>query len=279
VTPASIGILGVHGVHNYQDGLSPAEAAERLAGWWGDAVRSGLRLATGASPISVDVAYYAHHLRAGTAHGDDDPGLLEPEVQQMIVSWARLLGAPEAVTQGRVFVPAREAVSWIADRFGLDHKPARILAAALFRELGRYFTDPAAREASRAEVAEAIARSRPRVIIAHSLGSVVAYEALWAHDPAPIELLLTLGSPLAMPDLVYERLAPHPGARARPPAVNRWINVADPGDVIAVPPGGIPRRFADVNADLDDAIGTFSYHRVTNYLRCGVVSGVLSAYL
>ncbi|MCL7382440.1 lysophospholipase [Streptomyces sp. 35G-GA-8] len=37
------------------------------------------------------------------------------------------------------------------------------------------------RTAAREEVTARIARYRPRVVIAHSLGSVVAFEALHAH--------------------------------------------------------------------------------------------------
>jgi len=273
-------ILGVHGVKNHQVGLEPVQAAERLAGWWRGAVRKGLGLPKEGPDIpSVEVAYYAHRLHLGTAQGDEDPGLLGPELQELIVDWAKLCGAPDETAQGWLSAPARAAVEWVADKFGLDHKPARILAAVFFREVHTYFTDPGRRAAATADVAEAIQHTAPLVVIAHSLGSVVAYEALWAHPHPPIDLLLTVGSPLAMPDIVYHRLNAHEGARRRPPGVAKWINIADPGDVIAVPAGGIPASFHHVTADLTDAIGAFSFHQVTNYLRCGATAGILATYL
>lgn len=47
---------------------------------------------------------------------------------------------------------------------------------------------------------------------------------------------MTLGSPLGIPNLVFDRLTPAPagGAGAWPGAVAGWVNVADPDDVVAL---------------------------------------------
>lgn len=273
-------ILGVHGVKNYQSGIEPPQAAQRLAEWWRRAVWKGLGLSVDTeNPLTVNMAYYAHRLHLGTAQGEDDPGLLDPEVQELIVYWAKLCGAPQETAQGWLSAPARAAVDWVAVKFGLDYKTARILAAAFFREMQTYFTDPDRRAAATNDVATAVDYTAPHVIIAHSLGSAVVYETLWARPHPPVKLLITVGSPLAMPDIVYDRLRPHDGPRGRPPGVARWINIADPGDFIAIPVGGISRNFRNVGADLTDAIGAFSFHQVSKYLRCGAIAGVLASYL
>ena len=163
----------------------------------------------------------------------------------------------------------------MADKYGLEHKPARILASVFFREVQTYFADSDRRTAATADVADAVECLAPQVIIAHSLGSVVAYEALWEHPHPPVQLLLTVGSPLAMPGIVLDRLREHKEPRGRPPGVVKWINIADPGDFIAVPKGGISANFQHVAADLTDAIGAFSFHQVTRYLRCGAVASIL----
>jgi hypothetical protein len=280
MTGEALRILGVHGVKNYQPGLNPRQAAERLAGWWRSAICMGLALPKECAHVAIiDVAYYAQHLHLSVVQGDEDPGALDPEVQQLIVAWAKVCGAPEEMAQGRLAAPARAAVEWIAQKYGLEHRPTRILTTTFFREVQTYFTDPERREAAVADVAEAIQCTRPDVVIAHSLGSVVAYEALWAYPEQPVDLLLTIGSPLAMPDIVLNRLSVHEGPRRRPPGVAKWINIADPGDFIAVPKGGIGANFRLVAADLTDAIGAFSFHQVTKYLRCGATSGVLASYL
>ena len=49
-----------------------------------------------------------------------------------------------------------------------------------------------------------------RVLIGHSLGSVVAYEYVCRYRPPSVELLVTLGSPLGIPKLVFDRLTPAP---------------------------------------------------------------------
>ena len=104
---------------------------------------------------------------------------------------------------------------------------------------------------------------KPQILIAHSLGSIVAYEALWAHPDCSVDMFLTLGSPLAMPDVVYDRLAEHAGPRGRPPGVRRWINIADHGDIIAIPRGGVSHAFVGLTGDISDNIHAFDFHRVT----------------
>lgn len=267
-------VLGVHGVGNLQPGLEPPAAAERLASWWSRALIKGHAFEP--DRLDVAVAYYAHRLTKTVPQGQDD---LDAADQEEILTWATLLGLPGETAQGQLARPARAAVDWIARKFGLDTRLARAFVGTFFKEVGTYFAEPQSRTAARTDVAEAITRTEPQVIIAHSLGSVVAYETLWAHQHLQIELLLTVGSPLAMPDIVYDRLQAPPTDRTRPPGVRRWINISDPGDIVAVPRGGIARGFTGLDADLTDAIHAFDFHRVTHYLSCAATQGVLAAHL
>ena len=79
------------------------------------------------------------------------------------------------------------------------------------------------------------------VVVGHSLGSVVAYEALCAHPEWPVRALVTLGSPLGIRNLIFERLVPAPVigktgklAGAWPGRAQAWTNVADAADVVAL---------------------------------------------
>ncbi|MFE2313868.1 alpha/beta fold hydrolase [Streptomyces sp. NPDC059441] len=86
--------------------------------------------------------------------------------------------------------------------------------------------------------------ARPAVIIGHSLGSVVALEALASYT-GPVELFVTIGAPIAMNTLIWPRLRPRPPVV--PAGVQRWLDVWD-GDDLVVP----LRRLCDVitpNAD------------------------------
>jgi pimeloyl-ACP methyl ester carboxylesterase len=75
-----------------------------------------------------------------------------------------------------------------------------------------------------------------RLMVGHSLGSVVAYEVLCAHSEWPVRTLVTLGSPLGIRNLIFDLLEPAPqtGIGAWPGSVQRWINIADGGDVVAL---------------------------------------------
>jgi hypothetical protein len=75
-----------------------------------------------------------------------------------------------------------------------------------------------------------------QVVIGHSLGSVVAYETLAQVQPPDVRVLITLGSPLGIRHLIFDRLTPLPadGRGAWPGPVRHWTNVADVGDVVAL---------------------------------------------
>jgi len=245
---------------------APEKASPELAGAWAAVL---------GPDITVDIAYYAHRLHRGTAQGDDIPEHLPPDAQELIAVWIGLLGAPTATAQGYPTIPVRDLVSWAARKFGLDHNLALGFVTTFFREVHTYFTEPERRAGAIDDVATAIRCVRPSVLVAHSLGSVVAYDALWtAPNLPPIDLFLTLGSPLAMPDIIYDRLHTHDGPHARPPGIQEWINLADPGDFIAIPAGGISEKFDGVTSDLTNMIGCFAFHRVTRYLAPAPVPGV-----
>jgi len=75
-----------------------------------------------------------------------------------------------------------------------------------------------------------------KVVIGHSLGSVVAYEAL-CRKPANVVSFISIGSPLGIRNLIFDRLLPRPdanGTGAWPGQVKYWTNIADKGDLVAL---------------------------------------------
>jgi hypothetical protein len=267
-------ILGVHGVGNFQPGLDPVAASGRLSDWW----RSALK--TLPSPeLQLDVFYYAHLVAKPVAQGGESLSNLDDQASAAAIAWASRLGAYDEIPQGRLTQPVRMGVEWVARRFGLDHDLVASFVAKFFPEVSRYFADSQARTAAIEGLAGAITRMKPHILLAHSLGSIVAYDTLWAHPDCLVDVFLTLGSPLAMPDVVYDRLAEHAGSRGRPPGVRRWINIADYGDIIAVPTGGVSQAFLGLTGDISDNIHAFDFHRVTHYLACPATTGVLAAVI
>ncbi|MFF2217466.1 lipase family protein [Streptomyces antibioticus] len=78
--------------------------------------------------------------------------------------------------------------------------------------------------------------SDTEVVVGHSLGSVVAYEALCALAGHDVHALITLGSPLGIRRLVFDQLQPAPirGKGVWPGAGVRWTNICDRHDVVAL---------------------------------------------
>lgn len=95
-------------------------------------------------------------------------------------------------------------------------------------------------ERIRSRVSDQLDPARPAIVIAHSLGSVVALEALAAYE-GPVALFVTIGSPIATNALIWQRLRPRPPAV--PGTVERWVDFWD-GDDPVVP----LRRLTDLVA-------------------------------
>jgi pimeloyl-ACP methyl ester carboxylesterase len=117
----------------------------------------------------------------------------------------------------------------------------RALVGAL-KQVRAYLTDDGTRARVQQRVRAAIS-SQTSVVVGHSLGSVAGYEVLCATPGLPVRAFVTLGSPLGIPNLVFDRLTPTPvnGKGAWPGAVREWTNVADEGDVVALTKALAPR--------------------------------------
>lgn len=83
---------------------------------------------------------------------------------------------------------------------------------------------------------------RPVLLAGHSMGSVIAYDALWemSRDPRDemcVDLLLTMGSPLGQSYLRRHILGHGEMGPARyPDNIRRWVNLSAVGDMTAVNP-------------------------------------------
>jgi hypothetical protein len=89
-----------------------------------------------------------------------------------------------------------------------------------------------------AEIDRAKAEGRPVVVVAHSLGAVVAYDYLSARrDSLPvIDRLITMGSMVGYPEL--RRLLIGGAADdsvSRPRSVKAWVNLRNGDDILAAP--------------------------------------------
>jgi pimeloyl-ACP methyl ester carboxylesterase len=92
------------------------------------------------------------------------------------------------------------------------------------------FTEPDLRKRLRDRI-EATVDGDTRVIVAHSLGTVLTYMALCHHPNWSVHTFVTLGSPLASP-MIFDTLDPAPvdGQGVWPGSIERWVNVRAVGD-------------------------------------------------
>ena len=275
-----ISVVAVHGVWNHQRNLVPTSAAQRLASDWGATISAGPlgRLPT---DVSVTGAYYSHRLRpVGAQAGNEALDQLPALGREMVSQWLDLVQPDSGQPQGALTRSLRQDLARFAAACGLNRLLLERGVAALFGEVARYLDpDSPARFLAQTEVANAITaanRNGFTLVIAHSLGSVVTYETLHAYPQLHVEHLITLGSPLALPHAVFDRLQPAPRPRgARPANTARWTNIADIGDVVAVPPRGVRDRFDGVDHDVETAIHVADFHLVQHYLRTTAVAEAL----
>lgn len=115
------------------------------------------------------------------------------------------------------------------------------------RDLRRYVRNGNAigdhtREMLKMPLRAAAEAGRPVLLIAHSMGSVIAYDALWemshdGRDDVEVSLLVTTGSPLGQTYLQRRILGHDQSGLARYPTnIRRWINLAAAGDMTAIDP-------------------------------------------
>lgn len=110
----------------------------------------------------------------------------------------------------------------------------RLLTGLFLRDVKDYLFNEARHQAMIDAVEERLASGGPFVVVGHSLGSVIAYEAL-CRKTYDVPLFVTIGSPLGLTEvrdglrrlLGRDDLAP-------PQGVAHWLNVADRLDVVAL---------------------------------------------
>lgn len=216
------------------DGLARAGCADRLTefdvavAFYGDLFRhTGEFLAAGDPPYTaadVEEGFEQDLLLAWwEAAADSDPAVVPPGADTLVATPRSVQAALRALSGSRFFA-------------GLA------LRAMVFdlKQVHRYLTDPDLRADTLARVIDRIGDDT-QVVVAHSLGSVIAYEALCARPGRQVQALVTIGSPLGIPNLILHRLQPAPlalGGQTKgvwPGGEGlAWTNLADEGDVVAL---------------------------------------------
>jgi hypothetical protein len=124
-------------------------------------------------------------------------------------------------------------------------------------------------------------RHRPILLIAHSMGSIIAYDALWElshrqREHLRIDLFLTMGSPLGQRMMQKQiKGSTAAGAERYPTNVRHWRNLSAIGDLTAIDPS-LRNDFAEM-LDLG-LLESFTDEEVLNYFRLDGELNVHSEY-
>lgn len=263
-------VILIHGIAQEQGHADTLEAA------WLPALAGGVRAAghpeladrlwrhgPAAEGIEVRMAFYADLFLPRDSQGRDDD-LTDLTAEQhalaaaLAAEWLRRAASREghpdqhtAATQLAYIDPSHEDQGIREETFrAILNGTARLrwfaaLGTAFaerfvnksLRQVTGYLTDPELRNQIRQRVLHHLGADT-RIIIGHSLGSVIAYEIAAAHLNRPLPLLLTLGSPLGLRTIIYDRLQPQPPVY--PEHVARWVNIADRNDLVAAQPDLAP---------------------------------------
>lgn len=289
-------IILIHGIA--QEQREPSE----LAAEWIPALAAGVQKAgfqeleakIRRREVSIAVAYYGDLFRQRAAQGAADDEAFEELLSVEMMEWVDRLGrvwlergatrssdegvrrdavqALGALQRGtgtamgrrsiaREVVAALAHVRWFArPSFAVIERTVR----RALRQVSLYMGNIGGTRDLALQRVGAMIDPSTRVVIGHSLGSVLAYEA--AHRLAGrLALLLTLGSPLGLDTIVYERLVPQPPSY--PPGVGRWVNLADLDDLIAADPSLASRFLPPPAGRLESMlVRNTSPHAATDYL-------------
>lgn len=218
-----------------------------------DATRSSWRaaLATGlddtqlppVDDVEVEVVHYGNCFRTldGKAAGaeSDDFAALPPwgaddleDGFELELLTAIAEGTP-AAEDGKLYLP-RTAQAMVRHLEASELVPGILGRAVvwLVKQAHRYLTEDALRARIQQRVAGVVDEDT-RVLVGHSLGSVVAYEALVAHPEWAVDTFVTLGSPLGLRSINGRLRPPVTRGGGTPAPVRRWVNVAAREDGVA----------------------------------------------
>jgi hypothetical protein len=246
-------IVGVHGIAQQYLG------AYTLTDRWLPALRDGVAtvdraLAASLSADDLRVSYYGDLFRPrGALAVEDDfsPEDLksDEELELLHVLYNEALdGQPDENAPPGALGPVGDMVTRLGRTAAVQRMLERLLASRAFggnipeaafignlKQVVRFLNDPGVRSSVLSRVKDEVGDDT-LIVIGHSLGSVVAYEFLAQFQPANVTTFITLGSPLGIRNVVFDRLTPKPlnNNGTWPARLSRWANVADGRDIVAM---------------------------------------------
>ncbi|HSA51923.1 MAG TPA: serine protease [Yinghuangia sp.] len=261
-------------------GYAAVDAADVFFPYYGDRLAAALRtqetVGTTFDAVAQDPAAAAAPV-SGSAR-ELYTRLLDQAAQQAGMPSGMSVGADEPPREEGLELPgdvvrlARRPLDWLARHSGVD----RLVVASAFRDVALYLDDGRIRDDVLACVRETVPTTGGIVLVAHSLGTVIAMDLLTTlPDSLGITGLVTLGAPLGL-DTVYDRLLT--GGPHCPQRVPWWFNAWAPSDAVAI---GCPLRgrWSGVTAESSVDNPRDRAHDIDEYLARPEVAGALAERL
>ena len=271
-------ILIIHGIANQYLGENELRQA------WYPALCDGLALAGCADVPTIDQCFCPFygalfrpvgHLSVGSVTDETDvEDASETELALLTAVWhsATLVdpAVPQSIGHGSSLARYPRVVERLLNALAQSSYLADYLPLRLFGDLKQvdlYINDRDIHERILTRITDHI-DSDTVLVIGHSLGSVVAYEAV-CRKPESVTALITIGSPLGIRNVVFDKLTPTPnllgsGLGKWPGRVKQWANIVARGDIVAAQKELAPLFGSKVNDEIIDS--GWDAHSSTRYL-------------
>lgn len=278
-------IIGIHGLLN-----KPLK--DTLQAWWGEAIKEGLERNHNENSLQMNfqLAYWADVRNENPIAVKDLSERYEPaDGHGPLRRYDRDLAdkAREIANKwgGRIIDKGK-------DLLGIGPGVEKLLAVKL-EDLSDYYQKEQIRLDIRKSLSELLEQNKEKeiLLIAHSMGSIVAYDVLRGYDETlavKIKHFITIGSPLGLP-YVSKKVRDEFGDARAPQNVARWSNLADPGDKVAIDVNirddysanadGVRAEDLLVHNDYANHEGKANNHKSYGYLRAPEMSDRIRDFL
>ncbi len=270
-------LIGIHGLAN-------KPTASVLAKGWEDSICEGLSKNEGVDHVKLNFSsvYWADEMYK---EPDKTPDLyIEADVGTIKTykdSWM------DSVRE-KTFDWTGDIIDSIKKNFGVDALADRVLKIK-FKDLSAYYENTEIRNILRKKLKDEILANQDKrmMILAHSMGSIIAYDVLRAigkeHPRLIIDHFVTLGSPLGAPHIKYKIALENPLLRT-PSIVKRWTNFADRRDPVAIDThlsGDFEENGSGVSVEDNLVSNDWAgiHHKAYGYLRTPEVSKIIKNFI
>jgi len=298
-------IIGIHGLGN-----KPPQKI--LRAWWKASMHEGFKKIRRPKPFfNFELVYWAHYLhpvplKRGIKDKKDPLYLEDP-----------YFPAPPNAEEKKPGELRQKILDYVSEQlqniflnedFSINYESiADFIIHNFFRELDIYYQDYCLEQAQKdcrakevicADLANILKlhRGEKIMLIAHSMGSIIAYDVLTQYVPdVSIDTFVTIGSPLGMP-ITKSKIAadykndPSRGKDLRTPenVFSYWYNLSDLRDKIAVNyklEDDFKENARHVRPEDMIVVNNYEYggeknpHKSFGYLRTPEVTGIIEAFL